>query len=217
MRDVARHQDRSRRHCRILPRLSREPARYADAAVDRSFCRCIARRTARLRLEVAAAQRAARRRPVLRDRPGRHGSAARSWQRVRWAPTLSAVISLPNDASSQSVTVRRPCTRRCAPRAGRRCRRRYLRPRRTGGALQTAVEMAAPGGTVVMFTPFSPEVPRDDRLAAVLFWRLARRGELFVRTRRYARLAGDDRARHRDRRKSRRDARFARRSSARLS
>ncbi len=29
----------------------------------------------------------------------------------------------------------------------------------TAGALQTAVEMAAPGGTVVMFTPFPPEVP----------------------------------------------------------
>lgn len=29
----------------------------------------------------------------------------------------------------------------------------------TAGALQTAVEMAAPGGTVVMFTPLPPEVP----------------------------------------------------------
>ena len=78
----------------------------------------------------------------------------------------------------------------------------------TAGALQTAVEMAAPGGTVVMFTPFPPEVPVTFDSQRFYFGDLRVVGELFVRARRHPRLAGDDRAGHRDGRKGRRDAGF---------
>ncbi len=77
VRDVARHQDRSRRNRRILSRRPREPARHAAAAGDGSFRRRLAGRAARVCSEVVAPQRAACRRPLLHHRAGRHGIAAR--------------------------------------------------------------------------------------------------------------------------------------------
>ena len=71
----------------------------------------------------------------------------------------------------------------------------------TAPAMKAACAAATGGGTVVMFTPFPPEVPIRDRSHAFLLRRPSPRRKLFVWARRHARGFGLDRARRRHGRK----------------
>ncbi len=65
-------------------------------------------------------------------------------------------------------------------------------------ALDAAVAAVAPGGTVVMFTPFEPGTPVDHRLRKVVLSRFDANRELLMRADGYAPFARTYRERHRD-------------------